>query len=62
MTRRKKHKSRALREVAGPQRVVDGIPDRSQNCAKWKYLLLGAVFVAWVVFLVYCWLAGGADQ
>ena len=62
MTRRKKHKSRAPREPSGDARVVDEIPDRSENRAKWKYLLLGGVFVAWVAFLVYCWLAGAADR
>lgn len=37
-----------------PVDVVDGIPDRSANCAAWKYLVLAIVFVAWIAFLIYC--------
>ena len=37
---------------------VNGIPDRSIRPAAWKYLLIVAIFLAWVGFLVYCRLAG----
>ena len=62
MTKRKKGKSRHPRKPPARAPVADEIPDRSENPAKWKYLLIAAVFVAWVAFLVYCWLAGGVDR
>ena len=37
-----------------PVNVADGIPDRSEHCRLWKYLLLAAIFAAWIAFLVYC--------
>ena len=39
---------------ADPVDVADGIPDRSATCPLWRYAVLGAVFIAWIVFLVYC--------
>jgi hypothetical protein len=57
MTRRD---ARKAPEPPEPVDAVDGIPDRSSNPAAWKYLLLAAIFLAWVAFLVYCQLAGGA--
>jgi hypothetical protein len=44
--------------VPPPVDVVDGIPDRQARPAKWKYVLLAVVFLAWVAFLVYCQIAG----
>lgn len=38
--------------------VVDGIPDRSSRRSAWKYLLLAALFLAWIAFLVYVLQAG----
>jgi hypothetical protein len=43
-----------------PVNVVDGIPDRSQRAPRWRYLLIAAAFAAWLAFLVYCAVAGGA--
>jgi hypothetical protein len=33
-------------------------PDASPAPARWKYLVLAAVFLAWVAFLIYCGAAG----
>ena len=41
--------------------VVDGIPDRSARSPVWAYLLLAAVFLAWLAFLVYCQFGGRPD-
>jgi len=49
-------------QPAGPVDVVDGLPDRSSQPAMWKYLLLLAVFLAWVAFLVFCALAGRGEN
>ncbi|MDY6913405.1 MAG: hypothetical protein SVT52_02965 [Planctomycetota bacterium] len=46
-------------DVPEPTNVIDGIPDRSPRPAAWKYVLLGAIFAAWLAFLIYCQLAGG---
>ena len=59
----------ARKQQAGPPQplpdpvdVVDGIPDRSTRSGKWVLVLLGAVFLAWVAFLVYNAVAGGIEQ
>lgn len=44
--------------VTNPVDVVDGIPDRSPRPATWKYILIGAIFAAWVGVLVYFLVAG----
>lgn len=36
-----------------PVDVVDGIPDRRAKPSRWAYVLIAAVFVAWLAFLVY---------
>ncbi len=36
-----------------PVDVVDGIPDRKAKPSPWAYVLIAAVFVAWLAFLVY---------
>ncbi len=41
-----------------PVNLIDGIPDRSPHPARWKYLTLLVVFLAWVAFLVFCRIAG----
>ncbi len=41
-----------------PVNVIDSIPDRSPHRPIWKYVLLGVIFLAWVGFLIYCYLAG----
>ena len=56
-----KRETDAAGDAAKSRRVVnqpDGIPDRSIRPAAWKYLLIVAIFLAWVGFLVYCRLAG----
>ncbi len=43
-----------------PVDVVDGIPDRARSPARWKYVALALIFLAWIAFLIYCLLAGNA--
>ena len=45
-----------------PVDVVDGIPDRSKRPARWVYVVIGAVFVVWVVFLIYNAMVGGVES
>ena len=47
--------------IPEPVNVIDGVPDRSGKPAAWKYALIGLIFLAWVVFLVYCLLAGNVE-
>lgn len=48
--------------VPEPVDMVDGIPDRSANRGLWKYALIGLIFLAWLVFLLYCGFAGGVEN
>jgi hypothetical protein len=41
-----------------PRDVIDGVPDVSARRPAWKYVLIAAIFLAWVGFLIYCGLAG----
>ena len=41
-----------------PIDMVDGIPDRQAVRPRWKFLVLAAVFAAWIAFLLYCQVAG----
>ncbi len=43
-----------------PVDLVDGIPDRAKSPARWKYVALALIFLAWMAFLIYCLLAGNA--
>jgi hypothetical protein len=45
-----------------PIDVVDGIADRAARPAKWKYVLIGLIFLAWVAFLLYCLLSGNINK
>ena len=45
-----------------PVDVVDGIPDRAARTPAWKYIVIAAIFLAWVAFLVYCWLASNLPR
>jgi len=45
-----------------PVDVVDGIPDRAAKRPIWKYLVLLAIFLAWVGFLIYCLNAGAIKR
>jgi len=49
-------------EVPKPVNVVDGIPDRAANGARWKRWLIVAAFLAWLGFLLYCQLAGNPQS
>jgi hypothetical protein len=33
---------------------AEEIPCRSKNRPAWKYVLLAAIFLAWLSFLIYC--------
>ena len=60
MARKTRQKAAPPRPPApAPLDVVDGIPDRSAHPQLWKYILLAAIFVGWVVFMVVSALAGG---
>jgi len=50
--------ARKASRFAKPVDVVDDIPDRSPRPALWKNVLIGVIFLAWLVVLIYCWLAG----
>ena len=39
-------------------REAEEIPGRSPNRAAWKYVLLAAIFLAWLAFLIYCAVGG----
>lgn len=41
-----------------PPDAVDGIPDRSTHRPRWAYMVLLAVFLAWVAFLLWVLVAG----
>ncbi len=41
-----------------PKDVIDGIADRIANRPLWKYLLVAAVFVAWLGVLITLYLLG----
>lgn len=58
MSRRRKRPSPRQAELPPPVNVIDGIPDRSPRPARWKYLVILGIFLAWAAFLVYCGLAG----
>ena len=40
--------------AAEPVDLVEGIPDRAVRPALWKYVLIAAIFLAWLAFLIYC--------
>ncbi len=42
--------------------VVDGIPDRAAQKARWKWVLIGAVCLGWMALLIYCQLAGNLSS
>ena len=45
-------------EPSEPVDVADGIPDRSPARAKWKLVVIGLIFLAWVAVLVFIRIAG----
>lgn len=58
-SRKQEDSPRKAEQPREPVNLVDGMPDHSQHPALWKYLVLAAIFLAWLGFLVYCQLAGG---
>jgi hypothetical protein len=51
--------ARSQRECPRPVDIVDGIPDRAIERPTWRFVLLGAIFAAWIAFLIYVAAAGG---
>ena len=41
-----------------PVDVHEGIPDCAARRPAWRWIVMAAAFVGWVVFLGYCWLSG----
>lgn len=54
----KKSKAAAKAPPTEPIDVVDAIADRHAQPPRWKLLVLGGLFVAWIAFMLYCQLAG----
>jgi hypothetical protein len=40
-----------------PVNVVEGIPDAAPKKPAWVYLVLGGIFLAWLAFLTYVYIA-----
>ena len=51
-------KKRCQPEVPEPVDVVDGIPDHARTVRVRSYVMMAAVFLAWLVFLFYAAFAG----
>jgi len=57
-------KEPARTEGPPPQQQAGGskpeaiLPCQSPNRAAWKYVLLAAIFLAWLAFLIYCAVGG----
>lgn len=47
-------------QLPEPVDVIDGIPDRASRRPRWIFVLLGGIFIAWVLFLIYVRIAGQA--
>jgi len=66
MNRKRKHKQdNAPADRPAPSEPVDvhnGIPDCAARTSPLRWALIGLLFVAWVAFLVYCWLGGNPPQ
>jgi hypothetical protein len=43
--------------VPEPVNMIDGVPDSAPRKPGWFYLALGGVFVLWLAFLLYVYLA-----
>ncbi|HUT56468.1 MAG TPA: hypothetical protein VNA25_01185 [Phycisphaerae bacterium] len=56
--RHAKQTRQADRRAAAPTAADGQIPDRSTKPARWKYVLIAVVFLAWLAFLIYCQAAG----
>jgi len=61
-SRKPRTKERPAVEPTEPIDVVDGIADRQASPARWKYVLIALIFVAWVAFLLYCQQAGAPGR
>lgn len=64
MTRKRKARdvpqdhAKPQEKMPDPVDMTDGIPDRCQEPARWKLLLIAVIFLAWLSLLVYCAAAG----
>lgn len=58
MTEPAKDPQAKTEEYRPPMDVVDGLADREAKPPRWKYILIAAIYMAWVAFLIYCLLAG----
>lgn len=63
----KKHHDKSAREGRGqqppcelpqPVDMIDGIPDRCDRGRTWKLVAIVIIFLAWLAFLMYAYLAG----
>ena len=61
-SREQRTKERPAVEPTEPIDVVDGIADRRESPARWRYVLIAAVFAAWVAFLLYCQQTGSPPR
>ncbi len=55
----KKSDRKETKDLPAPVDTVDGIPDRAINPPRWRFVLLGAIFICWIAFLIYVAAAGG---
>ncbi len=39
-------------KIHPPVDVVDGLADRQAKPPRWKYILIAAIYVAWIAFLI----------
>ncbi|MHC4562416.1 MAG: hypothetical protein ACYS8X_06550 [Planctomycetota bacterium] len=53
---------RPAQSARRPVDVYEGIPDCAARRSRWRWVVMVMVFVGWLVFLGYCWLAGSPDQ
>ena len=52
-------KGSSPKPAARPVDVVDGIPDRMECPARWRYVMISLVVITWTAVLLYCTFAGG---
>ena len=50
------------RAIPQPVDVHEGVPDRAANRPAWRWVAMIVLFVAWISFLVYCWLGGNPPR
>ncbi|MFW5732190.1 MAG: hypothetical protein ACOCZU_03175 [Planctomycetota bacterium] len=57
----KRSDGRETKDVPTPVDTVDGIPDRAISPPRWRFVLLGVIFICWIAFLIYVAAAGGSS-